>query len=76
MGPISIRLCINHPWEEWIQVCSNEEGVSCHQGEIIAQEKNTENFLKIFLSRASQPISIKLGTSHPGIRPHKVNTCI
>jgi hypothetical protein len=36
-GPISTRLGTNHPWEEGIQVCSNE-GKPPLKGEIIAKE--------------------------------------
>jgi hypothetical protein len=41
------------------------KGITLLQGEIIAKEKNyTEIFFKIFLSRTSRPISIKLGTNY------------
>jgi hypothetical protein len=37
------------------------------QGEIISKGKKIHcKILKIFLSRTSKPISIKLGTKHPG----------
>jgi hypothetical protein len=38
------------------------------QGEIITRVKNTMNLLKIFFSRTSGTISIKLITQHPRMK--------
>ena len=62
--PISTKLYTKHPWVNGIQVCSNE-GPHQFQGEIITKKKKKHwGDLKIFFSRNTWPVSIKLQSIH------------
>jgi hypothetical protein len=61
--PILTRLGTNHPWEEGIQVYSNEGEHPSPRGDNSKRIKMQWKFLKILFS--SSPNSIKLGTNNP-----------
>jgi hypothetical protein len=44
------------------------KGIALIQGKIIAKSKNTLKIKKIFFSRTSRPISIKLDTHYPWVK--------
>ena len=67
-GPILTKLGTNHPWGEGIQVCSNEGQDPSSRGDNGKRVKIHRDLLKIFFSRTSRPISIKLDTNHPGVK--------
>jgi hypothetical protein len=63
-GPILTRLGTNHHWGEDSN-CSNEGDCLSPRGDNSKRVKIHWKFLKIFFSRTSGPISIKLGINHP-----------
>jgi hypothetical protein len=48
-----------------MQVCSNEERCPSLRGDNSERVKIHKRYLKIFFSRTSGPLSIKLGTNYP-----------
>jgi hypothetical protein len=63
-GPMLTRLGTNHPWGEGIQVCSSEGRCPSLRGDN-KRVKIHKKYSKIFFSKTSGPISIKLGTNYP-----------
>jgi hypothetical protein len=64
-GPILTKVSTNHPYAKRIQNCTNEGQSPSPRGDNSERVKIYWKFLKIFSSRTSKPISIKLGTNHP-----------
>jgi hypothetical protein len=67
-APILTKLGTNHPWGEGILNCSDEGDCPSPRGDNHKRVKIHWNFLKIFFSRTSRPISIKLGINHPWVK--------
>jgi hypothetical protein len=68
IGPYLTRVGTNHPWVEWIQVCSNEGDDPCPRRDNSERVKiHWIFFLKIF-SKTSRPNSINLGTNYPLVK--------
>ena len=65
--PILTRLGTNHPWGKGILNCLNEGDCPSPRGDNHRRVKLHWTFLKIFFSRTSKPISIKLGIIHPSV---------
>jgi hypothetical protein len=63
-GPILTRLGTKHPWAKDIQNCTNEGQPLSPRGDNSERVKIHWKHLKIFFSRTSRSISIKLGTNH------------
>jgi hypothetical protein len=67
-GPILTKLGTYHPWGEGILNCSNEGDCPSPRGDNHKRVKIHWKFLKIFFSRTSRLISIKLGINHPWVK--------
>jgi hypothetical protein len=67
-GSILTKLGTNHLWGEGILNCTNEEDCPSPRGDNHKRVKIHRKFLKIFFSRTSRPISIKLGINHPWVK--------
>ena len=66
---ILTKLGTKHPWAKGIQVvCSNEGSRPFPSGDNYEIVKIHWRNLKIFFSRTTGPISIKLGTKHPWVK--------
>jgi hypothetical protein len=68
LGKFLTKLSTNHPWGKRIKIYSNEERCLSLMGDNSKRVKIHEKYLKIFFSRTSGPISIKLGTNYPCIK--------
>jgi hypothetical protein len=64
-GPNSIKLGTNYPWVKGIKVCSNKGPNLLQRGDNHKNVKIGWGHLKIFFSRTTGPILIRLGTNHP-----------
>jgi hypothetical protein len=67
-GPILTRLCTNDPWAEGLLNCSNEGDCPSSRGDNSKRVKIFWNIQKIFFSRTSCPISMKLDINHPWVK--------
>ena len=67
-GPIFNQIWHKSSLGEGLQVCSNEGDCPSPRGDNSKRVKIHWKFLKIFFSRTSRPISIKLGTNHPRVK--------
>jgi hypothetical protein len=63
--PNSIKFNTNKPWVKEIQVCSNREPGPLQGGDNHKNVKMGWGHLKIFFSRTTGPILIRLGINHP-----------
>jgi hypothetical protein len=65
---ILTKLGTNHPWGEGILNCSNKGDCPFPRGDNHKRVKIHGKVLKIFLSRTSRPISIKLNINHSWVK--------
>ena len=69
---ISTKLGSKYPWVKVIKVCSNEGPNPFPRGDNYEKVKIHWRNFKIFFSRTTEPISIKLGTKHSWVKGIKV----
>jgi hypothetical protein len=71
--PNSIKLGTNYPWVKGIQVYSNKVPDPFQRGDSHKYIKMGWGHLKIFFSRTTGPIFIRLRTDHPYVK--RIQVC-
>ena len=64
-GPISAMFDTQHPWVDGIQIFTNKGSHPISRGDDSKIIKMYGEYLKIFFSRTTRPVSTKLGIKHP-----------